>query len=493
MRRPLISDEWVREFHCPESTGFRDGIMLSPLTFCGTLEELYKTIARGWNDDTREKYDRDFNNVILPHLDHHNEKIISAYTKEDCEKAIDGIRTDGYLSRGQKKEYSETQINHFKYLIYWVFSNAVYAGYCQDFLWGTKFEINMEREELAVRSKTQIKRSLSIAQEKSLFAEIMEDPREDGKRIALLLMFSLGLRDGEACGLDFGDIYELPYYKGCYVAIIKQSTIPKTSVLQSSGKTWNSGRRIPIPQKVAEFLLERKNIVVDLIEKKNLNLDISRIPVAGDGYIDEDTIELAIRLRADKVAEEARNIFRQVGIESEVLASLEVEMEEEVARLEISEKSVTAYLLRRNFATHLKILGLDYPDIQYLLGHCIEDPYINRPDYTDSKLYALSEKMKYRPLVNENIKKEDAVPCFSEWIFPGEKKLIIENNGEAIRAKIYALEKNETLKIRVDPDDLDTKQIQCFEDYQPYEVQRTLNVIQKYRENYEKKEIRKRR
>ena len=384
-------------------------------------------------------------------------------------------------------------MNHFKYLIYWVFSNAVYAGYCQDFLWGTKFEINMEREELAVRSKTQIKRSLSIAQEKSLFAEIMDDPREDGKRIALLLMFSLGLRDGEACGLDFGDIYELPYYKGCYVAIIKQSTIPKTSVLQSSGKTWNSGRRIPIPEKVAEFLLERKNIVVDLIEKKNLNLDISRIPVAGDGYIDEDMTELAIRLRADKVAEEARNIFRQVGIESEVLASLEVEMEEEVARLEISEKSVTAYLLRRNFATHLKILGLDYPDIQYLLGHCIEDPYINRPDYTDSKLYALSEKMKYRPLVNENIKKEDVVPCFSEWIFPGKKKLIIENNGEAIRAKIYALEKNETLKIRVDPDDLDTKQIQCFEDYQPYEVQRTLNVIQKYRENYEKKEIRKRR
>ena len=53
------------------------------------------------------------------------------------------------------------------------------------------------------------------------------------------------------------------------------------------------------------------------------------------------------------------------------------------------------------------------------------------------------------------------------------------------------MEKNETLKIRVDPDDLDTKQIQCFEDYQPYEVQRTLNVIQKYRENYEKKEIRK--
>ena len=65
--------------------------------------------------------------------------------------------------------------------------------------------------------------------------------------------------------------------------------------------------------------------------------------------------------------------------------------------------------------------------------------------------------------------------------------------GKQSERKSTHWKKNETLKIRVDPDDLDTKQIQCFEDYQPYEVQRTLNVIQKYRENYEKKEIRKRR
>lgn len=493
MRRPLISDEWMREFHCPESDGFCNGIMLSPLTFCGALEEFYKSIARGWNDETREKYDRDFNNVILPHIEYHNEKIISAYTKEDCEKTLKGIREDGYLSRGQKKEYSETQMNHFKYLIYWVFRNAAMAGYCQDFLWGTKFEINMEREELAVRSKTQIKRSLSVEQEKRLIEEIMSDPREDGKRIALLLMFSLGLRDGEACGLDFGDIYELPYYSGCYVAIIKQSTIPKSSKLQSGGKTWNSGRRIPIPQKVVEFLLERKSIVSDLIDKKNLNLDIYRIPVAGDGYIEEDTVTLDARLRADKVAEEARIVFRQVGIESEVLASLEIEMEEEVARLEVSERSVTAYLLRRNFATHLKILGLDYPDIQYLLGHCIEDPYIERPDYTDNKLYSLSEKMKYRPLVNEFTKKEETIPCFVQKIFPGEMKLTIQKNGQAVRVKVYALEKNEKLKIKVDLEALKNQQIRCSQDYQPYELSRIINVIEKYQEGYQKNTKKKRR
>ena len=230
----------------------------------------------------------------------------------------------------------------------------------------------------------------------------MESLRANGKRIALLLMFVLGLRDGEACGLDFGDIYEIPYYKGCYVAVIKQSTIPDSNKLQSSGKTWNTGRRIPIPKKVADFLLERRSIIERIIKDNNLELNINRLPVAADCDLYRDLPDIGKRLKADDVTEEARSVFKQTGIESEVLASLEIEMEEESARLEISESNVTAYLLRRNFATHLKILGVDYPDIQYLLGHCIEDPYINRPDYTDGKLYQLSKHMAYRPLVNYN-------------------------------------------------------------------------------------------
>ena len=63
-------------------------------------------------------------------------------------------------------------MNHFKYLIYSVFSHAANAGYCDRFLWGTKFELNYGREIIAVRSKTQIKRSLSIEQEKALIAAL---------------------------------------------------------------------------------------------------------------------------------------------------------------------------------------------------------------------------------------------------------------------------------------------------------------------------------
>lgn len=484
MRRPLISDQWAREYHSDEQTGIRNGIMITPLTFCGTLEEFYKVIARFWNDTTRKKYDRDYNDVILPHIDNHNTKIISSYTKEDCEEMLCRIQADGYDSKGVKCEYSENVMNHFKYLIYSVFSHAANAGYCDRFLWGTKFELNFGREIIAVRSKTQIKRSLSIDQEKALIFILMESPKANGKRIALLIMFALGLRDGEACGLDFGDIYELPCYKGCYVAVIKQSTIPDTNTLQSSGKTWNTGRRIPIPGKVAEFLLERKAIIKKIIDINGLEIDINRIPVAAACDLYDDLAGLDKRLKADDVTDEAKKVFRQAGIASEVLATLEIEMEEENARLEISESNVTAYLLRRNFATHLKILGLDYPDIQYLLGHCIDDPYINRPDYTDSKLYRLSKRMAFRPLVNCNADDHIMLPGFCEEQFSGNKTISIDSDAECVRVRIHALEKNDELLIKVNPDNLEGVTYTTREGYKSYELRRTIDILQKYTDDY---------
>lgn len=484
MRRPLISDQWAREYHSEDSTGFRNGIMITPLTFCGVLEDLYLVIARNWNDETMEKYDRDYNNVILPHIDNHNTKIISSYTIDDCDKILSKIQDDGYISKGTRAEYSESTMNHFKSLIYSVFLFASNAGYCRDFLWGTKYEINVERETLAVQSKTVIKKSLSIEQEKKLIYILMESLRANGKRIALLLMFVLGLRDGEACGLDFGDIYEIPYYKGCYVAVIKQSTIPDSNKLQSSGKTWNTGRRIPIPKKVADFLLERRSIIERIIKDNNLELNINRLPVAADCDLYRDLPDIGKRLKADDVTEEARSVFKQTGIESEVLASLEIEMEEESARLEISESNVTAYLLRRNFATHLKILGVDYPDIQYLLGHCIEDPYINRPDYTDGKLYQLSKHMAYRPLVNYNADDHVKLSGFCEEQFSGRKTISIDSDADRIRVRIHAIEKNDMLSIKVNPDNSKGIDYTMHEGYKSYEPRRTIDIRQKYIDDY---------
>ena len=478
MKRPLISDEWAREYHSENSSGIRDGIFITPLTFCGAFEDKYNSIARNWNNDTRIKYDRDLNNVILPHIDNHNTKLISEYTEEDCNNIIKAIEEDGYIEENEQKEYSESQINHFRYLLYLVFQYSFKSGYCKNFLWGTKYEIRDDRDTLAKRIKTIIKRSLSVKQEKRLLETLMESPREDGRLIALLLMFALGLRDGEACGLDYGCIYELPYHKGCFVAIIKQSTIPNSNKLQSSGKTWNSGRRIPIPSKVLAFILERKRIVERLIKENGLELDINSIPIASKGYLKDGSVSFE-RLRADSLTDISKDVFQAVGISSEVLSTLEIEMEEGIEKLEVSESSVTAYLLRRNFATHLKILGLDHPDIQYLLGHCIDDPYVNRPDYTDSRLYSISKLLSNRPLVNEAPETTICLAPYSDTTLSGNETIKMNSNGTTV-VRIYALEKEDSLIIKPN----DSIILNYREEYKAFEPHRGIDILKKYMGDY---------
>lgn len=50
---------------------------------------------------------------------------------------------------------------------------------------------------------------------------------------------------------------------------------------------------------------------------------------------------------------------------------------------DIDEKEVTTYLFRRNFATILYGLGLPLSDIQYYLGHDVEDTDTARNHYTN--------------------------------------------------------------------------------------------------------------
>ena len=83
MNTTLINKDWIRTISSQEGTKY---------TFCGALEYRYKHIATNWNDETRRKYEREYNDIILPALDNHNEKCINEYSKEDFEKAIDHIR-----------------------------------------------------------------------------------------------------------------------------------------------------------------------------------------------------------------------------------------------------------------------------------------------------------------------------------------------------------------------------------------------------------------
>ena len=65
------------------------------------------------------------------------------------------------------------------------------------------------------------------------------------------------------------------------------------------------------------------------------------------------------------------------------------------------EKDPSAYLFRRNFGTHLFILGLSEAEIQYVVGHDIEGLYETRNEFVnEERLLEIKQKMEQRPIFN---------------------------------------------------------------------------------------------
>ena len=95
-------------------------------------------------------------------------------------------------------------------------------------------------------------------------------------------------------------------------------------------------------------------------------------------------------------------MLKAVNVAEDELAYIDIELEENrLAEDGVFEKDPTVYLCRRNLGTHLYIMGLTEAEIQYIMGHDIEDPYENRNDFTnEDKLYQIKRKMELRPLVN---------------------------------------------------------------------------------------------
>ena len=87
-----ISDNWAREVFKNEQQEGRN------YTFCGALEHCYKEISFYWKSAaTRKQHESSYENIILPAMENHNDKVISEYTKEDYEQVLDNIRTKGML------------------------------------------------------------------------------------------------------------------------------------------------------------------------------------------------------------------------------------------------------------------------------------------------------------------------------------------------------------------------------------------------------------
>ncbi len=464
MATTQINETWTRTIISQDGEKY---------TFCGALEHRYGHIATYWNHETRKKYGREYNDIILPALKNHNEKPIDAYTKDDYETAIEQIREKGFIRNGIRYQYAESTIHHFQNLIYVVVFHSSVYDLCENVLWGTTFVIDDLGEEEEKEARVRLKKSLSIEQELSLGQELLSDPSEEGSYVALLLMWGLGLRNAEACGLNYSDIKPIEGHPDCYVAWIYKTTKIDSNELQSGGKTFNTGRIVPVPDKIASFLFLRKQTIQKLIVEQKIDVDVENLPICCTGYIEHDSDAYLTRCKSDDVTKAAHATFERAGISSEQVAYLDIELSEGNVASILKEKEPTAYLLRRNYATHMSILGLTNAEMQYLMGHNVEDAYESRNEFVDSeRIFIMYRKLSNRPLLNNRTSNDNT-------------DQIRIHKQSTMRIHASAVEPTDAVSIRIETKDPEMVQTKCFESVHPGAYARTINNLEQYSSGYQ--------
>lgn len=379
-------------------------------TFFGVLNRFYsydvttngKTdiggISKNWKaESTRKGNKNDYENIIFPHIP---QVPLETMTKEDFDEIIQTIKNEG--GRGGRA-YSASRLQTFKRLIKGVTEEAAKQGVCDDVLFGSSYTIpesetrsrNLEKELVKLR------KSLSVKEEFLISQAILQNPLQHGQNIGLALMFCLGLRNEEACGLNFGDIKAMQYHSQCSCLWVYKSTKRGSNELQASGKTRNMARLLPVPTVLFKLLMARRRFLESEVTSGAITLPthttIDDLPIVCSN---SDYLE---RCNSKHLTAAGRQLLKDIHIEEDELAYIDIELEENrLAEDGIYEKDPTVYLFRRNLGTHLYILGLTEAEIQYIMGHDIEDPYESRNDFTnEDKLYQIKLKMDKRPLVNQ--------------------------------------------------------------------------------------------
>lgn len=323
------------------------------ITFVGTLINHLEEISRGWNQESTKKiYANDYLKIILPEIPNIG---LSSLGRVDFEQALERIK-----NKGRNKPMSEERMRHFFILIERVLDAA-------ERHYGYPNVLNLSAGNIAPSATTALsnRRGLRVPhilseQEKIKASNFLfSDVGIRGEFVALAIMFVCGTRPAEACGLNFGDMVLLSEQDEAYVLIISKTSASTLDSLQISGKTRNAPRKIPVTSLLADFLLKRKAWVA---EQLPAGIDIDTVPMV---CVRNEFTKRANTDAIDRVGDE---FFNAIGMETNKLIMIRHELmknpqEEEDLR------AATPYVLRRDFATDMKALGMNDAMLKYIMGH----------------------------------------------------------------------------------------------------------------------------
>ena len=463
------------------------------LTFYGVLDEYYDTVVLHWNEDTQRNYLRHYERFVLPDL---NDKALEDCTREDFDRVILAL-PKRKADLGQ--EFNEGVERHIWVIIEAVLKAAEKHGVCPNVLWGSEYDISetMTEEELCEKELVRLRKSLTVPEELAVAERILQDPFQNGGRMGLALMFCLGLRNGEACGADFGDIHPMDCDPSVYCLWVYKTTAVGGNIQKFGGKTHNVSRVIPLPSALKALLEQRRKFLLLLAQSGHFAIDQNRLGIKAASVKEiVDHLPIACvstnytkRCSAAILTREGTVLLKKVSMPEDMLAYINRDIRRPGRTEEgILEKDPTAYLFRRNLGTHLYLLGLEDSEIQYIIGHEIEESGEERSFFrNEEKLYQIAQKMALRPIVNDterpNHVELEGSSFLQKDVYRKRFVIPVEKTASRIRARISQREPGTEMKVRLCPDQstISGTHIQ-YQNEGPYEP--VLTVMGQYWERY---------
>ena len=459
-------------------------------------DEVMTYAGRSWNENTEAQYNQTVQDHILPYLDN-DHKHIGELTKEDYDKAMKKLLKAG--KNGPGNPFEPWDPNGVPQKVEYLFRAVVWTAsmhdLCEDCFDEKNKRGSVDQKKKSNQGGVRVPKHLSILQEKLVVKYITNLIFTLGTVAGLLLQFALGLRNNEACGVNFGYIRQFENHPGHYYLIVPQTTDLGANTVKILGKTKNSGRKVPLPKPLAKLLLKLFELRSDVARTKGYEKELEDLPIACKGN------KPWIRCSSDDLSYAAKDMFIKIGMRKDEIIALNYELLEEAqaAREELDEdefkeieRHPTAYLLRRNFATHLARLMLTDREIWYVIGHKIEDPYVQRKTFNDEKLlFALKRKLDERPILNEiDFEQHYVLAPGSVVELDGSKRILIRIPVEKtsnVEISVTANEPGDNIKVRVITE-LDKGEIQThFKSHpvpMPKEPSRVIDGTRVYQEAY---------
>ena len=454
-------------------------------TFFGVYCEFYDKVSKKWkSSSTRTQNELTYNNKIIPNLNDHDTKPISSYLREDYDAAIERIIKQGQGNKSEPYQpYADSTIKTFRRLIYYVVDVAAEEGLCENVLWESCYnpKVSTDDEERIARNGL-LPKSLTIAQEIAVAQALLKDPMQTGQNMGLLLMYGLGLRNAEACGVNYNDIKPMQGHPECAVLWIYKTTGYDKSTTKLGGKSKNADRIIPIPSLILNIIYKRRQQLELLLDK-----DIGNYPLT---CLDNQWEQ---RCSARQLTAAARKLFQAINMNAAQVSAIDNDLRTDTdSNFSNEEQEPTAYLFRRNFGTHMHILGLSEAEIQYVIGHDIEDPYETRNEFVDEeKLYQIHLKMSQRPFVNVGTKVPATISLADGSTTQISKASTLKFPGNNCKIKLH-LQANESfdsihIKVSSHPRRMSIKCENDMYNSESTSTSRAIDINKQYQKIYQEK------